>query len=79
MALKAIAMQDGACWKVILDAETYAFDRWLMNTVALLLSARIALAWICVLGGSTPLARRVMIDLGRLRSCTHHIHTFPPN
>jgi hypothetical protein len=40
-----------------------------MNTVALLLSASIALACICVLGGSTPFARRVMMDLGRLRSC----------
>lgn len=46
----------------------YLFARWLMKTVALLLSARIALACICVLGGSTPLASRVMIDLGRVRS-----------
>lgn len=28
-----------------------------------------ALAWIWVLGGRTPLASRVMMDLGRVRSC----------
>lgn len=39
-----------------------------MKTVAPLLIARMALAWICVLGGKTPFARRVMIDLGKLRS-----------
>lgn len=60
----------GVIW--VLRRVTYALDRWLMNTVALLLSASIALACICVLGGSTPLARRVMIDLGRLRSCNSH-------
>lgn len=51
-----------------------------MKTVALLLMARTALAWICVLGGSTPFASLVMIDLGKLRSykpcqprvTTHH-------
>lgn len=43
--------------------------RWLINTTALLLRARMALAWIWVLGGRTPLARRVMMDLGRVRSC----------
>ena len=40
-----------------------------MKTLALLVMARMALAWICVLGGSTPFARRVMIDLGSVRSC----------
>jgi hypothetical protein len=50
------------------DGETYALARWLMNTVALLVSARMALACICVLGGSTPFARRVMMDLGSVRS-----------
>lgn len=40
-----------------------------MKTVVLLLSARTALAWICVLAGSTPLANLVMIDFGKLRSC----------
>jgi len=49
--------------------DTYAFARWLMKTLALLVMARMALAWICVLGGSTPLARRVIIDLGSVRSC----------
>lgn len=39
-----------------------------MNTVAPLVSARMALACIWVLGGSTPFARRVMMDLGRVRS-----------
>ena len=43
--------------------------RWLMNTVALFVKARMALACICVLGGSTPFARRVMMDLGSVRSC----------
>lgn len=38
------------------------------KTVVLLLMARMALAWICVLAGRTPFARRVMIDLGRVRS-----------
>lgn len=47
---------------------TYALERWLMKTIALLLMARMAFAWIWVLGGRTPLARRVMMDLGRLRS-----------
>jgi hypothetical protein len=28
-----------------------------------------AFACICVLGGSTPFARRVMMDLGSVRSC----------
>lgn len=46
----------------------YALARWLMNTVAPLVSARIALACIWVLGGNTPFARRVMMDLGRVRS-----------
>lgn len=58
-----------------MEDRTYAFDRWLMNTVALLLRANIALACICVLGGSTPLASRVMIDLGRLRSCLERVPT----
>lgn len=40
-----------------------------MNTVALLLMATMAFPWICVFGGRTPLARRVRMDLGRLRSC----------
>lgn len=40
-----------------------------MNTVALLLMARMALAWICVLGGNTPFASLVIIDLGSVRSC----------
>ena len=48
----------------------YLAARWFMKTTALLLSARIALACICVLGGSTPLARRVMMDLGSVRSYT---------
>lgn len=39
-----------------------------MNTLALLVMARMALAWIWVLGGSMPLARRVMMDLGKFRS-----------
>lgn len=39
-----------------------------MNTVALLLMARMAFACICVLGGRTPFARRVIIDLGSVRS-----------
>lgn len=39
-----------------------------MKMVALLLNARIALAWICVLGGSMPFASRVIIDLGRFSS-----------
>lgn len=43
-----------------------------MNTVALLVMARIALAWICVFGGNTPLARRVMMDFG---SCNSYIYT----
>ena len=47
---------------------TYAFARWLMKTVALLVRARMAFACICVLGGSTPFARRVMMDFGRVRS-----------
>src|SRR3954465_10564015 len=40
-----------------------------MKTVALLLSAKMAFACIWVLGGSTPFASRVMIDLGSVRSC----------
>lgn len=40
-----------------------------MKTVALLVMARMALAWICVLGGRTPLARRVMMDFGSCSSC----------
>jgi hypothetical protein len=52
----------------LVRAGTYAFARWLTNTVALLVSARMALACIWVLGGSTPLARRVMMDLGSVRS-----------
>lgn len=48
--------------------ETYAAARWLMKTVVLLLSASTALAWICVLAGSTPFASLVMIDFGKLRS-----------
>jgi hypothetical protein len=48
--------------------ETYALARWLINTVALLVKASIALACICVLGGSTPFASRVMMDLGSVRS-----------
>lgn len=51
-----------------MDVGPYALARWLMNTVAPLLIARIAFAWIWVLGGRTPFANRVMIDLGRLRS-----------
>ncbi len=43
-------------------------DRWLTNTLALLVMAIMALPCIWVLGGRTPLARRVMMDLGRLRS-----------
>lgn len=39
-----------------------------MNTVALLLRARIALPCSCVLAGRIPLASLVMMDLGRLRS-----------
>ncbi len=50
------------------EGITHEFARWLMKTVALLVSARIALAWICVFGGSTPLAKRVMIDLGSTNS-----------
>jgi hypothetical protein len=50
------------------EETAYAFARWLINTVALLLRARMALAWIWVFGGRTPLAKRVIIDLGRLRS-----------
>lgn len=49
---------------------THAFARWFMNTVAAFVMASIALAWICVFGGKTPLANRVMMDLGRFRSCT---------
>lgn len=39
-----------------------------MNTVALLVMARMALAWIWVFGGKTPLARRVIMDLGSCSS-----------
>ena len=49
-----------------------------MNTVALLLRASIALAWIWVLGGSTPLAKRVMMDFGRFRSYAWGISSLPP-
>lgn len=52
----------------VVEAGTYELARWLMNTVALLVRARMALAWICVLGGRTPLAKRVMMDLGSVRS-----------
>jgi hypothetical protein len=41
-----------------------------MKTVALLFSAMMALAWICVFGGSTPLASRAMMDFGKVRSCS---------
>jgi hypothetical protein len=47
---------------------THDDARWLINTVALFVNARMAFAWICVFGGSTPFASLVMIDLGRLRS-----------
>lgn len=40
-----------------------------MKTMALLLMPIMALPWICVFGGSTPLASRVMIDRGMFRSC----------
>lgn len=39
-----------------------------MKTVVLLLKARMALPWICVFGGNTPLASLVMMDLGRVSS-----------
>lgn len=42
----------------------------MIKTVVLWLRAMIALAWICVLGGSTPLDNRVIIDFGRVRSCS---------
>lgn len=32
-----------------------------------------ALAWICVLGASTPFANLVMMDLGSVRSCARHV------
>jgi len=48
--------------------QAYASARWLMKTIALLLIAWIAVAWICVLAGKTPLARRVIIDFGSCRS-----------
>ena len=48
--------------------STYALAKWLTKTVALFVSASMAFACICVLGGSTPLARRVMIDLGSVKS-----------
>lgn len=51
------------------EGYAHLVARWLMKTVALLLSAKMALACICVLGGSTPFAKRVIMDLGRLRSC----------
>lgn len=43
-----------------------------MNTVALFVSARIALACICVFDGNTPLAKRVMMDFGSVRSYRSH-------
>lgn len=49
--------------------ETYAFARWFINTVALLVMASMALAWIWVFGGKTPFARRVIMDLGSCSSC----------
>lgn len=48
--------------------KTYALAKWLIKTVALLVMARIAFACICVFEGNTPLARRVMIDFGSVRS-----------
>ena len=47
---------------------TYALAKWLIKTVALLVMARIAFACICVFEGNMPLARRVMIDFGSVRS-----------
>jgi len=49
--------------------EAYVEAKWLINTVALLDNARIALACIWVFGGRTPLASLVMMDLGSVRSC----------
>jgi len=52
-----------------------------MKTVALLLMARMALAWICVFGGNTPFASLVMIDFGNVRSCPRipHGHQYFPS
>lgn len=48
--------------------EEYLEARWFTNTVALLLKATMAFPCICVLGGKTPFASLVIIDLGRVRS-----------
>lgn len=57
------------CFEGGADGATHLAARWLINTVALLLSASSASFWICVLPGRTPLARRMIIERGRPRSC----------
>ena len=54
------------------DRSTNCEARKLTNTVALLLSAMLAFACICVFGGKTPFASRVIILFGRVKSCIFH-------